>query len=75
MQQAEEYPYKPTLEHKNINFYIERDSALRAHEIMVVSLGRDGKEKEWFSFYVTDQGSIRTVQPVQQIPRTEERDG
>ena len=74
-EQIEAYVEKPVFSFKNINLYLERDNALRAHEVLVVSLDKEGNDKEWFNFYVTDQGSIRQINMSQLVPRTEEKDG
>ena len=72
MPQAKEaYVDKPTFSLKNINFYFERDGTLRAHEVMVVFLDRGGNEREWFSFYVTDGGSIRQIGNPALVPNKE----
>ena len=44
-------------------------------EVLVVSLDKEGNDKERFNFYVTDQGSIRQINMSQLVPRTEEKDG
>ncbi len=54
--------------YKQITIERERDNALRAHEYVLVSHDREGNEVEYFTFYVSDSGTIHSVSMPRSLP-------
>jgi len=49
---------RPFFKFDKVRVLIERDSALRAFEVCIVNMDREGNEKQVLSFYCTDNGKI-----------------
>ena len=47
--------------YKQIAINRERDSALRAHEYVLVAHDKEGNEVSYITFYVADSGKIHSV--------------